>query len=183
MVGVGGQGIILASKILSAGLQQQGYDLKMSEIHGMAQRGGSVITQIRFGEKVFSPIIGRGEADLLIAFEKIEAVRYLPYLRPEGILVVNDHELYPLPVLSGREEYPRDVVPSLQQRVPHCRVLPAQKLAEELGNPKVQNMILLGAALGAFGLADFAWPEVLRVYVPTHLRELNQKALQVGLDS
>ena len=113
LVGVGGQGTILVSKILTAGLLKAGYDVKMSEIHGMAQRGGSVSTTIRYGEKVYSPVIGLGEADVLISFEKMEAVRWAPYLKPEGIAVINDYEIAPLPVAIGKAEYPQNTIEGL----------------------------------------------------------------------
>jgi indolepyruvate ferredoxin oxidoreductase beta subunit len=117
LVGVGGQGTILVSKILSQGLVKEGYDVKMSEIHGMSQRGGSVTTQIRFGEKVYSPSIGMGEADVLVAFEKLEAARYIKHLKKDGILVVNNEEMYPLPVLSGLAKYPDGIIESLKDSV------------------------------------------------------------------
>ncbi|MGI6587282.1 MAG: indolepyruvate oxidoreductase subunit beta [Peptococcia bacterium] len=181
LVGVGGQGTILASKILSEGLVRQGYDVKMSEIHGMAQRGGSVTTQIKFGEKVFSPIIGLAEADAMVAFEKVEAVRCLPYLKEEGVLVVNDHKIYPLPVLTGKEEYPDDVLKFLQKKVRKCKVLNANHIAAELGNTKAQNIVLLGTVIKALGLEKLAWVEILKKYLPPKLHELNIKALQAGL--
>jgi indolepyruvate ferredoxin oxidoreductase beta subunit len=181
LVGVGGQGTILASKILSEGLVRQGYDVKMSEIHGMAQRGGSVTTQIKFGEKVSSPIIGMAEADAIVAFEKVEAVRCLPYLKEEGILVVNDHEIYPLPVLTGQEEYPANTLEYLQKKVKKCKVLNANHIAAELGNTKAQNIVLLGAVIKALGLEKLDWVEILKKYLPPKLHELNIKALEAGL--
>ena len=122
-VGVGGQGIILASKILTQGLIKFGYDVKMSEVHGMAQRGGSVTTQVRYGEKVYSPLIGDGEADVIVAFEKIEAVRYLKYLKEGGSLVVNDYEIYSLPILIGAEQYPENIIEKLQECVLKTKAL------------------------------------------------------------
>lgn len=181
LVGVGGQGTILASKILSEGLVRQGYDVKMSEIHGMAQRGGSVTTQIKFGEKVSSPIIGLAEADVIVAFEKVEAVRCLPYLKEEGTLVVNDHEIYPLPVLTGQEQYPADVLAFLQKQVKKCKVLNANHIAAELGNTKAQNIVLLGAVIKALGLEELDWVEILKKYLPPKLHQLNIKALESGL--
>ena len=182
LVGVGGQGTILASKILSEGLVEQGYDVKMSEIHGMAQRGGSVTTQIKFGKKVFSPIIGLAEADVMVAFEKAEAVRCLSYLKEEGVLVVNDHEIYPLPVLTGKEEYPTNVLEYLQKKVKQCKVLKANHIAAELGNTKAQNIVLLGAVIKSLGLEELAWVDILKKHLPPKLHELNIKALEVGLN-
>ena len=132
LVGVGGQGTILVSKILTAGLLKAGYDVKMSEIHGMAQRGGSVSTTIRYGEKVYSPVIGLGEADVLISFEKMEAVRWSPYLKPEGIAVINDYEIAPLPVAIGKAEYPQNTIESMKACF-DTRVLPGAELAEKAG--------------------------------------------------
>jgi len=182
LVGVGGQGTILASKILSEGLVCEGYDVKMSEIHGMAQRGGSVTTQIIFGEKVASPIIGLGEADAIVAFEKVEAVRCLPYLKEEGTLLINDHEIYPLPVLTGKEEYTANVTEFLQKKVKKCSVIAANHIALELGNTKAQNIVLLGAVIKALGLGNLAWEEILKQYLPPKLYDLNLKALQAGMN-
>jgi indolepyruvate ferredoxin oxidoreductase beta subunit len=181
LVGVGGQGTILASKILSEGLVKLGYDVKMSEIHGMAQRGGSVTTQIKYGEKIYSPIIGTGEADVIVAFEKAEAVRYLSYLKEDGTLVVNEHEIYPLPVLLGQEEYPSNSIEYLRERVSKLKVLDANTLAAELGNAKAQNIVLLGTVIKALGLEELDWVEVLKAYLPPKLHELNIKAFDAGL--
>lgn len=142
LVGVGGQGTILTSKILTEGLLRLGYDVKMSEIHGMAQRGGSVNTQIRFGEKVYSPMITSGEADVLVAFEKVEGIRYLNYLKPGGTLIVNDYEIYSLPVLTGNEKYPKRVIEKLGQSVKNIVIIKAAEIAQGLGNIKAQNMVL-----------------------------------------
>ena len=181
LVGVGGQGTLLASRILSAGLVKAGYDLKMSEIHGMAQRGGSVITQIKYGEKVYAPLVGLGEADLLIAFEKIEALRWLPYLKDKGILLVNDLEIYPLPVLSGKEIYPQNVEDYLQDKVENFQLLKAHWLAGELGNYRVQNMIILAAGVKALGLENLNWPAILAAHLPANLLEINNRAWEIGL--
>ncbi len=185
LVGVGGQGTILASKILSEGLVQQGYDVKMSEIHGMAQRGGSVTTQIKYGPKVYSPIIGAGEADVIVAFEKLEAARYMVQLKKMGTLIVNDYEIYPLPVLLGQQDYPDNVLTVLAEYVAkqsgQLKVLQAHKLAEELGNVKAQNIVLLGTVIKALGLENLDWVEVLKGFLPPKLHELNIKALKTGL--
>lgn len=181
LVGVGGQGTILASKVLSEGLVKLGYDVKMSEIHGMAQRGGSVTTQIKYGEKIYSPIIGTAEADVIVAFEKVEAVRYLPYLKEGGTLVVNEHEIYPLPVLLGQEQYPSNVMEFLGERVSKLKVLDANAIAAELGNAKAQNIVLLGTVIKALGLEELDWAEVLKAYLPPKLHDLNIKALHAGL--
>jgi indolepyruvate ferredoxin oxidoreductase beta subunit len=182
LVGVGGQGTILASDILAEGLVKGGYDVKMSEIHGMAQRGGSVTTQIKFGAKVHSPIIGTAEADVLVAFEKIEAVRYLNYLKPEGILIVNDYEIYSLPVLIGAEKYPDNVSEKLEQSVKKLKLFKAFQIASDLGNSKAQNIVVLGAIITALKLAKIEWVQIMKQFIPSKLHDLNIKALQAGMD-
>ena len=154
LVGVGGQGTILASKILSEGLVRKGYDVKMSEIHGMSQRGGSVTTHVRLGTKVASPVVPEGEADVLVAFEKVEAVRWLKYLKKGGRLVVNNFEIYSLPVLTGAAKYPDDVVEKLKKEVPNFKIFNAGEVAEDLDNIKAQNIVLLGALVKAMELED-----------------------------
>ena len=181
LVGVGGQGTILASKILSEGLMQMGYDVKMSEIHGMAQRGGSVSTHVRFGPRVASPVISPGEADVLVAFEKVEAARWIGYLKPGGALVVNDYEIYSLPVLLGQAVYPQGLEDRLREAVPDAKIFNAGGIAEELGNIKAQNVVLLGALIKAMGLEGLDWTEVLRGIVPPKLFDINVKALQTGM--
>ncbi|MDR1045385.1 MAG: indolepyruvate oxidoreductase subunit beta [Candidatus Adiutrix sp.] len=183
LVGVGGQGTILTSKILSEGLVQLGYDLKMSEIHGMAQRGGSVTTQIRYGEKVYSPCIGAGEADLLVAFEKVEAVRYLASLKKGGALIVNDHEIYSLPVLTGAAAYPENLGPRLAELVPGLKLLNANQIAAGLGNAKAQNVVILGLIVKTLGLEKHDWPGVIRQFVPEKLHGLNLAAFDKGLSA
>ena len=153
LVGVGGQGTILASKILSEGLARKGFDIKMSEIHGMSQRGGSVSTHVRYGSKVASPIVSEGEADVLVAFEKSEAVRWLNYLKKGGWLVVNNYEIKSLPVLTGLAEYPDGVVEQLGKSVDNIKVFNATQIACELGNERAQNIVLLGALIKALGIA------------------------------
>lgn len=182
-VGVGGQGTILASKILTEGLLKNGYDVKMSEVHGMAQRGGSVTTQVRFGEKVYSPLIEKGTADVIVAFEKSEAARWLPYLKKDGYLVINDYEIYPVPVLIGEEEYPQNVNETLKKTVKNTIIVNASNIAEELGNIKAQNVVLLGALLKALKLENINWNQVLEVIVPPKAVELNKKALVKGIEA
>lgn len=181
LVGVGGQGAILTSKILAAGLLSQGYDLKMSEIHGMAQRGGSVTTQIKFGDKVYAPNIGLEEADYLASFEKVEALRYLPYLKKNGTIVTDDYEILSMPVASGMAVYPEGVIEELKRLVPKTKVVPAGAMAMKMGNLKVQNIILLGALIKVMGLENIDWPGFVAQYVPEKARQLNLKALEAGL--
>ncbi|EYE89467.1 indolepyruvate oxidoreductase [Fervidicella metallireducens AeB] len=181
-VGVGGQGIILASKILTEGLVKFGYDVKMSEVHGMAQRGGSVTTQVRFGEKVYSPLIGYGEADVLVAFEKVEAARWTNYLKEGGTMVINDYEIYSLPVLIGKEEYPQDVIEKISDKIEHVKVFKAAEIAESLGNIKVQNIVLLGALIKALGLENLDWASVIKDVLPEKMHEINIKAIEAGMN-
>ncbi|WP_040330192.1 indolepyruvate oxidoreductase subunit beta [Clostridium ihumii] len=181
-IGVGGQGTILASKILTEGLLRNGYDVKMSEVHGMAQRGGSVTTQVRFGEKVYSPLIEDGKADVIVSFEKSEALRALPFLKEGGYLVVNDYEIHPVPVLIGAEKYPDGVIEALRSEVENIVVLNAAKIAEDLGTIKAQNVVLLGALLKALDLKEINWEEVVTSLVPEKAIELNKKALKAGME-
>ena len=182
-VGVGGQGTILASKIITEGLLKHGYDVTMSEVHGMAQRGGSVTTQVRFGKKVYSPLIEKGTADVIVAFEKSEAARWLPFLKKDGYLVVNDLEIYPVPVLIGAEKYPENVNEKLKAAVEKTIILDANGIAEELGNIKTQNVVIVGALIKALGLDNMDWNEVLESVVPPKAIELNKKALAKGMDA
>lgn len=179
--GVGGQGTILASKILSEGLVRYGYDVKMSEIHGMSQRGGSVTTHVRFGGKVASPIVPEGEADLLAAFEKVEAARWLKYLKKDGTLIVNDFEIRPLPVLTGAASYPDGVIETLRGAVKNIKVIDAGEIAARLGSARAQNIVLLGALIKAMGLEGQDWKQTLKDFVPPKFYELNAKALEEGM--
>jgi len=180
LVGVGGQGTILASKILSSGLLAAGYDVKMSEIHGMSQRGGNVSTQIRFGEKVFSPIIGKGQADVIVAFEKMEALRWIEYLKMGGKMVVNDFEIPSVPILMGAAKYPQGILEELKAKA-DVSVFEAGKLAEELGNPKTMNIVLLGALVAALNISGIDWEQAIRDNVKKGFEEINIKAFELGM--
>lgn len=182
LVGVGGQGTILVSKILSQGLLEAGYDVKMSEIHGMSQRGGSVTTQIKYGDKVYSPIIEKSEADLLISFEKIEAVRYISQLKKDGILIVNDEEIYPLPVLAGLDTYPDGVIEELVAKIPNINIIDAKKIATELGEPKSQNIVMLGLMVKMLELTDIDWVKQIKENLPEKLHDINIKAFEEGMN-
>lgn len=179
LVGVGGQGTILASKILSAGLIEAGYDVKMSEIHGMSQRGGNVSTQIRFGEKVFSPIIGKGEADLIVAFEKMEALRWIEYLKEGGKVVINDVEIPSVPIQLGKVEYPQGILEELSGKAT-TYIFKATEIAEKLGNPKTMNIVLLGALVKAMELPDIDWKKIIRDHVKPNFAQINEMAFQAG---
>jgi indolepyruvate ferredoxin oxidoreductase beta subunit len=180
MVGVGGQGTILAGKILSRGLMAAGYDVKMSEVHGMAQRGGSVSNQVRFGEKVFSPIIGKGQADILVAFETMEAMRWLDYLKPSGLVIVNDFQIPSGPILIGKCEYPDQILERLRAKV-GVTVIRAGEIAARLGNVRTMNMVLLGALVQGMNLTriDFAG-EIERNVKPATVA-VNLAAFQAGM--
>lgn len=182
LVGVGGQGTILASKILSTGLVEAGYDVKMSEIHGMAQRGGSVSTQVRYGDEVFSPIIGKGEADILVSFEAMEALRWLEYLKPDGKVVVNDYQIPSAPILMGKVDYPDGVIDMIKGKA-NTSVIDAEKIVEDLGNMKVMNIVLLGALVKAMDLTDIDWEEVIRSNVKEKFIDINIKAFRAGMDA
>lgn len=181
LVGVGGQGTILASKILSEGLMEAGYDVKMSEIHGMSQRGGNVSTQIRFGEKVYSPIVGKGEADIIVAFEKMEALRWVEYLKKGGKMVINDFEIPSVPILMGAAVYPQGILEELAQKA-DVSVFQAGKIAEEVGNSKTMNIVLLGALIKALKMDDIDWEAVIKKNVKKGFEEINIKAFRLGAE-
>lgn len=180
LAGVGGQGTILVSKILCKGLIEAGYDVKMSEIHGMAQRGGSVSTQVRYGENVQSPIIGVGQADILVAFEKMEAVRYASFLKPEGVAVINKLEIVPMTVASGKEKYPEGLLEAMQEQF-RVYSFDAMEAALSVGSPKVMNIVLFGAMVAAFPvLQSVDWESIIRATVPEKFKELNVSAFEKG---
>ena len=181
LVGVGGQGTILASKILTTGLMEAGYEVKMSEIHGMSQRGGSVSSQVRYGETVYSPVIETGSADMVVAFEKMEALRSLDFLKEGGTLVVNNEEIPSQSVVIGEEEYPDHVLEEIEKHVDKVKVVDASGMAREMGNEKVANIILLGTIIRAMGLEQIHWDDILTDNINPRFLELNKKALQAGM--
>lgn len=181
LVGVGGQGTILASKLLTTGLMEAGYDVKMSEIHGMSQRGGSVSSQVRYGEKVQSPVIEIGGADILVSFEMMEALRWLEYLKPSGKIVVNDYKIPSAPILSGKVDYPEGILDVLKASA-QTTVINAAEIAKEIGNPKTMNIVLLGALIKAMNLTEINWEKIIRDNVKPAFVELNLKALKAGMD-
>lgn len=180
LVGVGGQGTILVSKIMTYGLVEAGYDVKMSEVHGMAQRGGSVSTQIRFGSKVYSPIIAKGQADILVSFEAMEALRWLEFLNPEGTAVVNDYKIPSAPILAGLKEYPEQVLEHVVEKVDTV-VLKANDIAESLGNAKTMNIVLFGALVKSMKLEHLEWESAIRNNVKPHFVDINLKAFNAGM--
>jgi Pyruvate:ferredoxin oxidoreductase and related 2-oxoacid:ferredoxin oxidoreductases, gamma subunit len=181
LVGVGGQGTILASKLLTIGLGQEGYDVKMSEIHGMSQRGGSVTTQIRYGDKVNAPVIGPGEADLIVSFEEEETYRWMKYLKPGGKVVLNKFRIPSSPILTGEETYPEGLIDEIKAKA-DTTVIPASEEAEKLGSPQSMNIVLLGALVKAMGLTDIDWDKIMEENTKTAFLEKNRQAFNVGLE-
>ena len=183
LAGVGGTGTILAAKILTFGLMDAGYDVKMSEIHGMSQRGGDVVSQVRYNkEKVFSPVIERGTADIIVSFEKMEALRVLDYLKKDGTVVVNTEEIPSMSVLTGEEEYADDILDEIKKAVEKVYEINAIGMAEKLGNIKATNVVLLGALVKLMGLENIDWETIIRKCVKEKFVDLNLKAFQTGVD-
>ena len=179
LVGVGGQGTILASKLLSIGLVDAGYDVKMSEIHGRSQRGGSVSSHVRYGDKVYSPVIECGSADILVSFEQMEALRWLPFLAPNGKVIVNDYRINPMPVVSGKAVYPELICETLSEMVSSIAIDAGQE-AFKLGNSRVMNIILLGAIIHLMDLHKIDWASIIRQNVKPNFVDINIKALERG---
>lgn len=180
IVGVGGQGTLLTSRVLARVAAKLGNDVKVSEVHGMAQRGGSVVTQVRFGPKVYSPIIKRGDADIILAFEKLEAARWLGYLKRGGLLIINDERVDPLPVMSGETKYPEDIAQKLCQAVPNALVVNATDIAVGCGNAKAANMVLVGLLSSVMDLPPDLVEEAIRELVPPVVLDLNLRAFHEG---
>ncbi|KAB2951192.1 indolepyruvate oxidoreductase subunit beta [Heliorestis acidaminivorans] len=181
-VGVGGQGAILASKILSHVALSKGWDVKLSEIHGMAQRGGSVVTQVRMGEKVYSPTIEQGEVDIFVAFERLEAYRWAHMLREDGKAIVNDQAIAPLTVLIGAAKYPETILDDLTKCMKNLVIAPALDLAREAGNAKATNVVLMGLLAATMDIPLEKWIEALEAKVPAKLLEVNKKAFMAGYE-
>lgn len=181
LVGVGGQGTILASKLLTIGLMEAGYDVKMSEIHGMSQRGGSVSSQIRYGEKVYSPVIELGGADILVSFEQMEALRWLEYLKPDGRIIVNNYRINPMPVISLKAVYAEDILEELSSKAP-ATIIDAAGEALKLGSERAMNIILLGSAVKLMGLENIGWERIIRDNVKAGFVDLNINAVRKGME-
>ena len=181
IVGVGGQGSLLASKLLGHLLLSEGYDVKVSEVHGMSQRGGSVVTYVRFGEKVYSPIIDKGQADFIVSFEKLEAARYLEYLKADGRIVVNTQEIDPMPVITGATTYPTDLVEKMEAAGAKVDAMDCLSLAEQAGSSKAVNIVLMGRLSRYFDeIPVEKWQKAIEECVPAKFLELNQKAFLLG---
>lgn len=180
IVGVGGQGTLLASRLLGAAMVAEGYDVKVSEVHGMSQRGGSVVTYVRYGEKVYSPIIEEGEADIVLAFEQLEAARYLPYLKKGGVVVVNTQKMDPMPVVTGSTTYPEGLLEDMEKKGARVLALDALSLAEEAGSAKAVNVVLIGAMAKSLGGEQEVWLKAIEETVPAKFLEMNRKAFALG---
>ncbi len=183
IAGVGGQGTLLASRILGYAMLQEGYDVKVSEVHGMSQRGGSVVTYVRFGEQVASPIIETGEADVLLAFEQLEAARFLPYLKPGASLIANTQRIDPMPVVTGAAQYPQGLLSSIEKLGVKVTAVDALSLAEQAGSVKAVNVVLIGAMARQMAFPREVWLDALEHCVQAKFLELNQKAFQLGFEA
>lgn len=180
IVGVGGQGTLLASRILGSAMLQKGYDVKVGEVHGMSQRGGSVVTYVRFGGQVASPVIERGEADVLLAFEQLEAARALPYLKAGGVAIVNTQKIDPMSVVTGQSLYPEGLLEDMGRKGAQVVAVDALGLAEQAGSQKAANVVLIGAMARQLEPDRALWLDAVRECVPEKFYELNEKAFQLG---
>lgn len=180
IVGVGGQGTLLASRILGTVLTEAGYDVKVSEVHGMSQRGGSVVTYVKYGEKVYSPVIEKGEADLLLAFEELEAARWLPYLKKGGRLIMNTQRINPMPVITGAAEYPENIVEKLKNTGADITAADALAAAEAAGSAKAVNVALLGVLSKSTEFSEDIWERAIEKCVPEKAAEINKRAFKAG---
>ena len=183
IVGVGGQGSLLASKLLGHLLLSEGYDVKVSEVHGMSQRGGSVVTYVRFGEKVYSPVIDKGQADYIVSFELLEAARYVEFLKPEGRIVVNTQKIDPMPVIIGAMEYPENLVEKMEAKGFTVNAMDCLSLANEAGSSKAVNLVLMGKLSTFFDIPEEKWIKAIEECVPAKFVELNKKAFALGRES
>ncbi len=183
IVGVGGQGSLLASKLLGRLLVDEGFDVKVSEVHGMSQRGGSVVTYVRFGEKVYSPIVTEGEADVIISFEKLEAARYAPFLKKDGRIVVNTQQIDPMPVIIGLAQYPENVLEELKAKGVNVEDFDALTPAMEAGSSKAVNIVLMGRAAKYFDIPKENWIKAIENTVAPKFVEMNKKAFDLGYNS
>ena len=180
IVGVGGQGSLLASKLLGHLLLTEGYDVKVSEVHGMSQRGGSVVTYVRFGDKVYSPVVDKGEADAIVSFELLEAARYVEYLKPDGKIVVNTQTIDPMPVITGAAQYPENLVEKMRAAGAFVDAIDCLAKAEEVGSNKVVNIVLMGRLSNYFDFPEETWLRAIEAIVPPKTIEMNKKAFLLG---
>ena len=183
IVGVGGQGTLLASRILGSALLQLDYDVKLSEVHGMSQRGGSVVTYVKFGDKVYSPVVDKGEADYILSFERLEAARWISFLKAGGKLIVNDQRISPMPVITGAAQYPEDIIAKMGALGADMLAVDALALAIEAGNPKSVNVVLIGMLAAMMDFPMDVWQKALEETVKPKFLEINKKAFQLGYDA
>lgn len=180
IVGVGGQGTLLASRLLGAALISVGYDVKVSEVHGMSQRGGSVVTYVKYGDKVDSPIVQKGQADLILAFEQLEAARWLPFLKTDGTIIANTQKIDPMPVVTGVATYPDGVLDAIRETGVKLRDVDALSLAVEAGSAKAVNVVLIGVMAAHMDIDRAVWEQAIRETVPAKFLEMNLKAFDLG---
>ena len=180
IVGVGGQGTLLASKLLGKLFLARGFDVKVSEVHGMSQRGGSVVTYVRYGDKVYSPIVDKGEADVILSFELLEAARWAEYLRPDGVIITNTQQIDPMQVITGKAEYPAAIQEKLKAQGLRVDAFDALSLAEEAGTSKAVNLVLLGRISRSFDFTEAEWMQAIEESVPAKFLEINRKAFLLG---
>lgn len=180
IVGVGGQGSLLASKLLGRLLLSEGLDVKVSEVHGMSQRGGSVVTYVRYGEHVYSPVIDEEGADFIVSFELLEAARWLPYLKKDGVIVTNTQQIDPMPVITGNATYPEELVKKMKETGARVDALNCLELAEKAGSAKAVNLVLMGRLSHYFDLEDEKWQKAIEESVPPRFLEMNRKAFELG---
>lgn len=183
IVGVGGQGTLLASRLLGSAMMDLGYDVKVSEVHGMSQRGGSVETYVRYGEKVYSPVIDPGEADIVLAFEQLEAARFLPFLKKGGVVVTNTQKIDPMPVVTGAAQYPQGLLEAIEDQGARLLALDALSLAEQAGSVKAVNVVLIGAMAKSLGTEKEIWLKTIEKTVPPKFVEMNKKAFTLGYEA
>ena len=180
IVGVGGQGSLLASRIIGNVLLEQGYDVKLSEVHGMSQRGGSVVTYVKYGDKVYSPVVLKGEADIIISFEQLEAARYVEFLKEGGHIVTSTQSIDPMPVITGAAVYPEDIIGKLRAKNIDVTAVDALTLAEQAGTAKASNVVLMGVVSKKMDFDRSVWEKALEACVPAKFLELNKKAFELG---
>ena len=183
IVGVGGQGSLLASKLLGRLLLSKGYDIKVSEVHGMSQRGGSVVTYVRYGDKVYSPVIDKGQADYIVSFELLEAARWTEFLKPGGKIITNTQQINPMPVIIGAAEYPENLLENMTAAGLDVDALDALTLAEEAGSSKAVNLVLMGRLSKYFDIPAEEWIAAIEASVPPKFLEMNKKAFNLGLNA
>lgn len=183
IVGVGGQGTLLASRILGSVLGTAGYEVKVSEVHGMSQRGGSVVTYIRYGEKVYSPVIEKGQADMIVSFEQLEAARYVSYLKKGGTIITNTQKISPMPVITGAAEYPDGIIDKIKAMGINIIAVDALSAAEKAGSARAVNVVLMGVLSKVLpGIELDAWKKAVEKCVPAKVIEINDKAFDLGRD-